>query len=604
MIKSMAGIVGEANLSDVQIMGLYGSENLRAKILSQLGDKRYSSRDSAKRLAAALVNNNLAGQLLIQLGQERKMCMFRDEWSNAPIKVVGNMYDEINVVMNMYLDMLNSTLDFETWKKAIPTVDDLILKYHLDPQIAWSYTRVHVRELLSREGWQGDDGKSTGAKGTPAEDAKAAQRVASEEAKKVDNDGEVIMTDASAPESSEPPSSSVATIVVTKDEDVAMGDGAATNGTPVTSAPAFTPAVDFEEAQRSAFSPLMLDFMDRMRPTQLPEVWTSKIPLSFYTTFWQLSMYELHCPIMPYDEEVKLLNSELTRNIQSSNLSVSQRKRESDRLRTQADRLNADMKHQIRVQMATAKRVGRECQYWFTAEGFSPTKLPIMIIQYCILPRLLLSPIDASFCAKFIKRMHNSGTPKFWTFLLYDTLFEKHILEATIFMSTEREIENYGRFLAEIMGDFAAWHRNKSTFEKECHGKGNLPGFAKTWGGALLDYEDFRRVLYKWHKQLHAALKACLASSEYMHIRNATIVLKHVNKNFPAVDWIGKNLMERVVTISKTEKREDLKITSTALLSLLRRREREWVAVQGFQLVSRSNPVLITWPWKAVGANS
>ncbi|EPS42483.1 hypothetical protein H072_3634 [Dactylellina haptotyla CBS 200.50] len=561
MIKSMAGIVGESNLSDVQIMGLYGSENLRAKILAQLGDKRYSSRDSAKRLASALVDHNIAGQLLVLLGQERKMCMYRKDIENAPIKVVGNMYDEINSVINMYMDMLNYTLDFDQWSKAIPSVDDFVLKYGVEPQIAWFYCRAHVRELLKREGmlFPDDDKKAIAANSQSSQSFKkeASQDTKQKPEKNVDTDGEVVMTDATAEAGNAP-----------KDEDVAMADG---------------PNPSVEETKNLPFSPIMLDLMERLRPSMPEDVWT-KISLSFYTTFWQLSIYELHCPITPYDEEIKLLNNELVRVIPDKNMSTHSRKRESDRLRNQADRLSQDMKLQIRLQMSTVKRINRESQHWFAADQFTATKLPIQILQYCLLPRLVLSPHDASFCAKFIKRMHVSGTQKFWTFFLYDTIFERHILEATIFMSTEREVENYGRFLAEIMADFTTWHKNKASFEKECHGKGNLPGFAKTWGGALLDYEDFRRVLYKWHKQLHAALKACLNHSEYMHVRNATIVLKHLNKSFPTVDWIGKNLMERVQQISKTEKREDLKITTTALLSLLKKKEKEWMPVQQFQM--------------------
>ncbi|KAJ6257516.1 hypothetical protein Dda_7301 [Drechslerella dactyloides] len=560
MIKSMAGIVGESNLSDVQIMGLYGSENLRAKILSQLGDKRYSSRDSAKRLASALVDHGLAGELLVLLAQERKMCMFRKDVENAPIKVVGNMYDEINSVINMYMDMLNYTLDFDQWSKSVPTVDKFILEYRIEPQIAWFFCRAHVRELLKREGMPFPDDEK---KGSTLKELQSSQRkeapqdTKSKTDKNVDADGEVVMADANAETADQP-----------KDEDVAMADN---------------PTPSAEETKNSPFSPLMLDLMERLRPSLPDDVWT-KISLSFYTTFWQLSIYELHCPITPYDEEIKLLNNELVRVIPDKNMSAHSRKRESDRLRNQADRLSQDMKMQIRLQMSTVKRINRESQHWFAADQFHATKLPIQILQFCILPRLVLSPHDASFCAKFIKRMHVSGTPKFWTFLLYDTIFEKHHLEATIFMSTEREVENYGRFLAEIMADFTTWHKNKASFEKECHGKGNLPGFAKTWGGNLLDYEDFRRVLYKWHKQLHAALKACLNHSEYMHVRNATIVLKHLNKSFPAVDWIGKNLIERVQQLSKTEKREDLKITTTALLSLLKKKEKDWVPVQQFQL--------------------
>lgn len=42
------------------------------------------------------------------------------------------------------------------------------------------------------------------------------------------------------------------------------------------------------------------------------------------------------------------------------------------------------------------------------------------IIEQCIQPRCLLSPMDADFCVQFIKAMHSHGTPGFSTLQCYD----------------------------------------------------------------------------------------------------------------------------------------------------------------------------------------
>lgn len=42
------------------------------------------------------------------------------------------------------------------------------------------------------------------------------------------------------------------------------------------------------------------------------------------------------------------------------------------------------------------------------------------LIEHCIQPRCLLSPMDADFCAQFIKVMHTQGTPGFHTLMCYD----------------------------------------------------------------------------------------------------------------------------------------------------------------------------------------
>lgn len=42
------------------------------------------------------------------------------------------------------------------------------------------------------------------------------------------------------------------------------------------------------------------------------------------------------------------------------------------------------------------------------------------IIEHCLQPRCLLSPMDADFCSQIIKVIHTQGTPGFPTLLVYD----------------------------------------------------------------------------------------------------------------------------------------------------------------------------------------
>ena len=106
---------------------------------------------------------------------------------------------------------------------------------------------------------------------------------------------------------------------------------------------------------------------------------------------------------------------------------------------------------------------------------------------------------------------------------------------------------------------------------------------------SFFDFEDFRRVLYKWHRVLSSALKTCITSGEYMHIRNAIIILKAIHQHFPAVNWIGRDQLTCVTELSRTETREDLKIAATSLLGNLKRREKQWMLPQAFHLVSLEN---------------
>lgn len=55
---------------------------------------------------------------------------------------------------------------------------------------------------------------------------------------------------------------------------------------------------------------------------------------------------------------------------------------------------------------------------------YSPASKAIVLVEalvkHCIQPRCMISPMDADFCAQFIKVMHLQGTPGFHTLMCYD----------------------------------------------------------------------------------------------------------------------------------------------------------------------------------------
>lgn len=509
LIQSMAGINPEINLNDAQLQGLAGGENLRKQILKAFRDsKAEDTPDTMKTLTYTLTKSGLATQLLILIAQERQTCVFRLDEDGAPLKVLGNLFDEIHVVLSQYLDLLNTGLPAEKYEEIIPSVSKLCLDLGLEPAVAWWIVRNAVKSKMRKV-----------------------------EAPEVDD---VEMKDA---------------------EDAA-------------------PVVE----KKTPWNPVLEKIMAEVKPILPEDVW-SKFSLSFYVTFWQLSIYDIHVPMEAYQTETNRINAAV-RALDSdrSDLSISGRQKTRERreeLMATSGRLSAELKLHIRDHNLARRRLVSEKDHWFASDHYDQREVTNHFIQYCLLPRIMLSPNDASFCSRFIKDLHKMGTPKFHTIGIYDAIFGK-CLGATIFICTQREAENYGRFLKEIMTDLHAWHADRALYEANALGK-NLCGFNVK--GHPFDWEDFRKILYKWHKTLHNAVKNCLSSKEYMHIRNTVVVLKHVHMFFPAVDWIGRTVVEKVEEIGRVEKREDLKIAATTLLGLLKRRESEWVLVAGFQKV-------------------
>ena len=143
----------------------------------------------------------------------------------------------------------------------------------------------------------------------------------------------------------------------------------------------------------------------------------------------------------------------------------------------------------------------------------------------------MLSAIDAQYAFHMLKMMHDNGTAGFSLMHLLSQLFKKQLLASLMFQYTATEAQNFGRFICETMKLLHRWHGDKEKYEKEALGaRKKLPGFVKTFDEkgepkSVMDWEEFRRLLFNFHTFLYGALTACFESDEYMHVRNAIIVL-------------------------------------------------------------------------------
>lgn len=233
-------------------------------------------------------------------------------------------------------------------------------------------------------------------------------------------------------------------------------------------------------------------------------------------------------------------------------------------------------------------RLSKEKSQWFVGMHGKADLLHSALMEHCFLPRILLSPLDSLFCFKFLKFLHTSGTHNFRTMGFYDLLLRQNRLTSLIFMCTSKEADNLGRFLNEIFRDLGRWQKDQNVYEREAWGsKKTLPGFAKKVNSNgkpdyFLHFEDFRRLLYKWHQLLFAALQTCLSSPEYMHIRNAISVLKAMTENFPAINFHGNQLQKLISGLGQSDQ-GDIKVPSLSLMAGLNKAEKSWILPQAFR---------------------
>ncbi|EGD92493.1 THO complex component Rlr1 [Trichophyton tonsurans CBS 112818] len=578
LISSMGGIVTDNSFNDAQLQAMAGGNVLQSQTMLQLLDKRHESKTTSKRLMKSLSDSNLAGLLLVAMAQERVTCIFKESESDAELKLLGNIFDETHRVLTQYLDLLRSNFTVDEFNSYVPDVVALISEFGIQPEVAFWISRPSIAQRVADASKQTQEviaGKSEAGAPVPetslnddiemSEDKDASEPVA-EHGDAMAVDGQASFDEGKTPQES-------------------------TSTDPINSEKASSPV--------SPFNPVVQELMDQMKSSASESFW-DVVGLPFYITFWQLSLYDIYVPQKSYEDETERLKKRVIAishdRSDMSSAGVQRKEREKRQINELHDQILDENKRHIRAYGQTRARLQKEKGQWFVGMRVKHEALNIALMQQCFLPRILLSPIDALYSFKMLKYLHSSGTPNFRTVGLLDQLFRDQRLTSIIFQCTAKEADNFGRFLLEILRDLSRWHADKAVYEKEAFGtKRDLPGFARTMDPegkptTFLDYEDFRRILYKWHRQLSASLKTCLTGGEYMHIRNAISILKAVIQYFPAVNWIGRDMQTCVSALTNSDPRDDIKIPSATLVGDLSRREKKWLLPQAFTILNPGAP--------------
>lgn len=597
MVSTMAGIVSDTNFNDAQVEAMAGGDLLQAQTMLQLLDRRHESKTTAKRLIRCLAEPKLAGQLLVAIAQERENCVYKLPDKDAPAKLLGNLFDEVHRVLTQYLDFMRTNLSISDFDTLVAGVSSLVIDFGLQPAIAFwisrasiaaamsEYDATHpnnpsgpkqspVKELLEAEALEADSGSKEPGQSLQSQDQQSGSAAQTES-----KDVTVEVNGQSEPDKSE-----------VEMKDVDQGDNAHMTSSPDSNPPQAQPP----------WHPVLGEIMDGLQSAAPAGQW-EHVSISFYVTFWQLALRDMQVPARSYETEQNRLRNKLTAiSSDRSDISIAgtQRKeREKKTVQELIDRLVTEHKERIAAYSRTRSRLQKEKVSWFSDVGARWDEFNTALIEQCFFPRMRISSVDALYAFKMYKFLHSSGTTNFRTLKFLDQLFVEKRLESMLFLCSAKEAEHLGRFLREVLGDLSRWHADRAVFEKEAFGtKKDLKGFCIKVGpnkssDVFMDYEDFRRILNKWHQNINNALKKCFGSGEYMHIRNAINVSRAIVQQFPAVNWMGKQQAECIEQVMKSEvKREDLNLAAASLLGNLRRREKEWVIPQAFSLVSNTEP--------------
>lgn len=597
LISTMGGVVPDVDFTDAQLKAMSGGEVLRRQTLINLQDKRFESVKSARRLMRALFDSGIAGKLLVNIAQYRQRAIYDKGGSEAHIKYVATITDDAHEVLVQYLDLLRSNLEPEQFDKLVPGVAELITTEGLDVGLAFMLCRAslaHHMAMVKPTSSEFQDQVAPSKKGVDHG---------------VDTSGDTKMSNGVGPDEQ------VATVNGADDkmevDSAEAKDASGESG---------NPSEAHTAKKADPFLDVLQPIVDSLRDTAPDDAWTFISP-EFFVIFWTLQLGDLAVPLSSYETEHERLNKlaeDVMKDRSDMTRSGMNRKDEKKRaLLDAAKSIRDEMYRHVERYQKMRSRLSKQSKQWFAGSDDSAASVADALIERCIFPRLTISAMDTDYCNRLIRFLHENRVPNFKLMTFYDRLFTSNSIRAAIFQCTVREAEHFGRFLKAILADLSRWHADKAVYEKEALGQKEVSGTkARTLTGfataldsegkpqSCVEHPQFRDMLYGWHKNLNTALKSCLAGMEWMHIRNAITVLKAVLDSFPAVDFMARQFMNQLKTITDREAasktaadgeeghRVDLSVTAQTAYSELQKRKSKWVMVQAFRpnLVSLRNP--------------
>ncbi|XVE91824.1 hypothetical protein REPUB_Repub01dG0045100 [Reevesia pubescens] len=523
LVQQMANVQFTENLTEEQLDAMAGSETLRYQATS-FGMTRNNKAliKSTNRLRDSLLPKDepkLAIPLLLLIAQHRSLIVIN---ADAPyIKMVSEQFDRCHGTLLQYVEFLCSAVTpTAAYAQLIPSLDDLVHLYHLDPEVTFLIYRPVMR-LFKCQGssdvfWPLDDNEAVNI------------TMAYSESESKDDSSRLILD---------------------------LG-------------PPRKPTVWSE----------LLGTVKTMLPSK---AWNSLSP-DLYATFWGLTLYDLYVPRNRYESEIAKQHAALKALEElpdNSSSAINKRKKDKERIQEALDRLTSELhKHEENV-ASVRRRLTREKDKWLSSCP-DTLKINMEFLQRCIFPRCTFSMPDAVYCSMFVHTLHSLGTPFFNTVNHIDVLICK-TLQPMICCCTEYEVGRLGRFLYETLKIAYCWKSDESIYEREC---GNMPGFAVYYrypNSQRVTYGQFIKVHWKWSQRITRLLIQCLESTEYMEIRNALIMLTKISSVFPVTRKTGINLEKRVVKI-KSDEREDLKVLATGVAAALAARKSSWVTDEEF----------------------
>lgn len=140
IITTMSGVEVTSAVTTEQLEAAAGGELLRSEA-AQFTAARNVKKPSI-RLKEALLDNNLYLPLSIIIAQQRSCIVFKfGEQRIEHLKLIGSLYDQCQDTMVQFFTYLSNVLTTENFHHQFPSIDDLVLGFHLQVDAAFQISR-------------------------------------------------------------------------------------------------------------------------------------------------------------------------------------------------------------------------------------------------------------------------------------------------------------------------------------------------------------------------------------------------------------------------------------------------------------------------------
>ncbi|CAM0909455.1 unnamed protein product [Alopecurus aequalis] len=147
LIQQMANVQYTENMTDEQVDAMAGSETLRLQSSLFGSTRNYKVLNkSTNKLRDSLHPKDepkLAIPLLLLIAQHRSKIIINADATY--IKMVSEQFDRCHGILLQYAEFLSSALTPATYVQLIPPLEDLVYKYHIEPEVAFLIYRPVMR---------------------------------------------------------------------------------------------------------------------------------------------------------------------------------------------------------------------------------------------------------------------------------------------------------------------------------------------------------------------------------------------------------------------------------------------------------------------------